>query len=107
MKRIIVFCILAIMACSCGKGYEYDIFGAINGVVIDADTQEPLNGATVNLSPSGKTAITGGDGIFRFEDLESMQYTVTVQKSGYDTDRRTVNVGAGETAEITIMMLKL
>ena len=34
-----------------------------------------------------------------FKDLENQQYTVTAQKNGYRTDRKTINLNAGTSQE--------
>ncbi|MBO2525994.1 MAG: hypothetical protein CW341_09905 [Bacteroidetes bacterium] len=76
----------------------------MSGTVIDVDSGEPISQATITLSPSSKNTYTGLDGQFEFLDLESQQYTVTVQKNGYETNRKIVNVVAGETVQVSLVM---
>ncbi len=106
MKALKLIPILAMLLfASCGQ-VEYDIFGTLSGQVIDADTQEPLSGVSVLLSPGGKNIYTGADGLFVFEELDPQQYTVMVQKNGYKTNRKTVNLLVGETNNVMITMEK-
>lgn len=100
----IVFMILAFSAC---KKTEYNMFGELYGIVSDHATGTALNNATVTLSPGGKTQITGADGRFEFKELEPMQYTITVQKSEYQTNRKTITVAATEMTEANIPLTKL
>jgi hypothetical protein len=83
-----------------------EVFGAISGTVIDLDTGEPIAGAVVALSPSGMNIYTGDDGRFEFLDLDSPLYTVTGQKTGYITNRKTVATIAGCVVEINLTLKK-
>lgn len=82
----------------------YDVFATVSGTVVDAKTMEPIEGVSVQLSPSSKNMVTGADGRFEFAELDAVQYTITVQKAGYSTNRKLVNAIAGETSETTITM---
>lgn len=109
MKKILsilmVAAALLLLTTACTKT-QYDLFGNISGTVIDVDTGEPVQQATVTLSPGGKNTYTGTDGHFDFNDVDAQQYTVTVQKSGYEANRKTVEALAGETVNISITMKK-
>ena len=85
---------------------DYDTYCTISGTVIELDTGDPIQNATVTLSPSGKNTYTGSDGHFEFLDLDARQYTVTVQKTGYQTNRMTVTTVAGGVVEISLTMQK-
>jgi hypothetical protein len=80
--------------------------GNISGTVTDFNTGETLNNVLIALTPTSKQCYTGADGYFEFTDLEAGQYTVMVQKNGYLTDRKNVNVMAGETTTVIILMNK-
>ena len=106
MKKLI-FC-LAVLAffVSCEPAVSSSSFARITGQVIDIDTHDAIEGASVNLSPSGKSTFTGSDGYFDFSDLDVQQYTVTVSKTGYATNRKTVKPVAGEVENITVTLTK-
>jgi protocatechuate 3,4-dioxygenase beta subunit len=61
--------------------------GAIEGRVLDAQSQEPLRRAVVELSaaelPRPLTTRTGADGRYAFGDLPAGRYTVRVSKPRY------------------------
>ena len=105
MKKL-TFCAMLIALLIIGgcTPITYDVFATICGTVVNSDTMEPLEGVSVILSPSGKSKITGTDGCFEFAEVEAMQYTLTVQKAGYSTNRKLVNAIAGETTDVTITM---
>lgn len=82
------------------------LYCTILGTVIDYNTGDVLENALVTLSPSGMNSYTGSDGRFVFSNLDEPQYTITVQKSGYITNRKTVLTEAGETIDVSIALIK-
>jgi len=109
MKRISILltCILLLALCNSCEKKEYNMYSTLYGIVNDHETGELIGGATVVLSPGGKTSTTGSDGRYEFIDLEPQQYTVTVQKSGYTTNRKTVVAVSGENTEANIPLTKI
>ena len=106
MKRIIILSIIALVAiCSCSKK-EYESFSSLYGVIADSETSEPIENASVTLSPGGKNTITGADGRYEFSDLEPRQYTIAVQKTGYNTNRKTATTLVAEKIETNITLTK-
>lgn len=111
MKKIgYVLMACAVLLCfttSCDSGLvDYDVFGSISGKVIELDSDVPVPQATVTLSPSGKNTYTGNDGQFEFHDLDARQYTVTVQKTGYQTNRKTITTIAGDNVDVSLTLKK-
>ncbi len=111
MKKYLLFfvfsLILGIGFSSCSKDPDYDVFGTLHGIVVDDASAECIPGATVTLSPGGKTQTTGSDGRYQFTDVEPIQYTVTVQKPGYSTNRKMITVIAGEATEANITLHRI
>ena len=104
MKKILLLCLMALpILFSCSKE-ENDSFGTLYGVVTDSQTGDPLASVTVTLSPGGTTKLTGSDGLFDFSELTPQQYTITVQKAGYQTNRKTVSAVVGEKTQANITM---
>lgn len=85
---------------------EHSIYATLYGAVTDSETVQPISGATVTLSPGGKTQTTGANGSYEFADLDAQQYTLTVQKTGYQTNRKTVTAVAAEKTEANITLTK-
>ena len=105
MKRI-TFCalLLALLTTVGCDPVTYEVFATVSGTVVDATTMEPIEGVSVQLSPSSKNMVTGADGRFEFAEVDAVQYTITVMKTGYSTNRKLVNAIAGETTDVTITM---
>jgi len=88
-------CLLAgLLAVGCSED-ETPGFGSVYGIVTDADTHQPVYGASVTLSPGNLSTTTGEDGHFEFTDLEAGQYKIQIQASGYQTNSRQLQVNAG------------
>ena len=111
--KIKLFCILiavftlTFVITSCNKKKNDTSFlCTITGTVIETGTNNSVSGATVTLSPSGKNTYTGTDGRFEFTDLDNNQYTITVQKNGYQTNRKTVTTEAGGTINVIVDLEK-
>lgn len=92
---IVLFTI--VLLSSCAKD-EVNPFGNIYGVVVNSNTSEPIQGARITLTPTGKSTVTGNDGSYEFVDLEAGSYKVTVQANGYTSTLKNVTVVAGERA---------
>lgn len=100
MKKTLesLFVVVAMfLAISCTKD-EANPFGTIFGTVTDSQTMEPIQGAKVTLTPSGKSTVTGNDGTYELVDLEAGSYKITVQASGYQSTLKNITVLAGERA---------
>jgi len=104
--KLLISIVLMLLAFSACTRIEYNMFGTLYGIVSDHETGVNISNATVTLSPGGKTQVTGADGRFEFKDLEPMQYTITVQKAGYQTNRKTVTAIADERIEANIPLTK-
>lgn len=104
---VMAFAMLFCFTTSCTDDFvEYDVLGGISGEVIDLDTGDPVQQATVTLSPTGMNTYTGDDGTFEFIDLDERQYTVTVQKTGYVPNRKTITTIAGRIVPIKLTLQK-
>lgn len=106
LATIIISFLFACTFSSCTKD-EVDLFSTLHGVVTDDATADCIPGATVTLSPGGKTQTTGSDGRYQFSEVDPLQYTVTVQKPGYSTNRKMVTVVSGQPTEANVSLHKI
>ena len=67
--------------------------GEIEGVVRDAQTEEPLAGSLVSVVGSGVRAVTHGDGSFHLRGIVEGSYTLRVDRLGYRGALTEVTVG--------------
>ena len=69
--------------------------GQIQGIVTDANTNEPIQGVNIYLNPTGLLTTTGSDGRYEFTNLEPGQYTVEGVMSGFENCTKNITVVAG------------
>ncbi len=91
------------LAISCSKDIV-DTTGNIVGVISDSRSGSFLQGVSVSLAPTGKTYTTGVDGKYEFRDIESQEYSVSVIKSGYKTDKKTAYVQPGKDTNLDFQL---
>ncbi len=107
MKKILLFttCLLiGLLTTGCSKD-ETPGFGSIYGIVTDADTNSPVSGASVILSPGNISTTTSTDGHYEFVDLEPGQYKIQVIAANYNVISRQIQVNAGGRAIGDINMI--
>src|SRR5688500_9700376 len=63
---------------------------ALEAVVKDADTQEPLHGATASIKALGIGASSGETGIVRLEAVPAGEHVVEFSFVGYSTQKLTI-----------------
>ena len=102
--RICAILLLSTAVCTSCTSVEYSIYSSLIGVLSDEQTGEAVSNAIITLSPSNQTAKSSETGEFVFEDIDAGQYTISVQKTGYYTNRKTITLNSGVQTEIHIQM---
>lgn len=108
MKSAKLFLILltAVLFAGCYT-YEYDYYGGVKGTVIDSQTNAPISDAYVLLMPGSQSTNSTIEGTFEFQELEEGQYTISVQKTGFQYNSVTINIISGENISTTIRLMQL
>ncbi|MBR4390880.1 MAG: carboxypeptidase-like regulatory domain-containing protein [Bacteroidales bacterium] len=108
IQVVLGFAIAMIALClmtSCEKIDDTNPRGGIQGIVTDLQTNEPIQGVNISLSPTGLSAVTGSDGRYEFSNLEAGQYTVQAMKNGYESNTKNILI-SGNTIASGDMMLR-
>jgi len=101
MKRLILLLTLVIVFLGCGEDEEYFV---IHGIVTDAEDGEALEGTNVKIHiTEDQSTLTDSDGRFKFEDVPSGEYEITVTKVGYLPYVDTITVRDGD-AEASVSL---
>ncbi|HPG40727.1 MAG TPA: carboxypeptidase-like regulatory domain-containing protein [bacterium] len=85
---------------------EPETNGAINGQVLDAESNLPVAGASITTSPASDAVITDADGKFFLTDISENTYIVKAVKTGYKSGSVSVEVKQHKTAIATILLTK-
>lgn len=102
MKRFLLLLLLLVGCTEIIAPTKSSIFGVIK----DAETAQPLVGCNVMLVPSGRSATTGEDGVYHFEDIFPEQYSVEITKNGYYNNKKSVVVVAGERSTVDVLLTR-
>jgi Flp pilus assembly protein TadD len=80
----------------------------VSGFVREEGSNDPVAGATLEISPTGSTAMaqvfSGMEGQFVFRGLQEGDYVITAKKEGYDSASAPVNVRRTGVPQITISL---
>ena len=95
MKKFLLLCTAIFCLFSCTND-EAPLFGDVYGVVYDSSTGTPVYNASVTLSPTNKTIVTGRDGHFEFNNLDAGAYKINVTCDGYESNSSQITVVPGE-----------
>lgn len=104
MKRIILSCLTIYFCCIACSEPEVSTLGSISGIVVDASSKDAISGVKVTLSPGGSSQLTGKDGTFSFEELESQEYTLSFTKDNYESETQKVMVRANISSNVQISL---
>lgn len=105
-KYRILYIICLLLIISCAKDI-IDLTSSIEGIVKDNVTSEALQGVSITLSPSGKSATTGNDGRYSFPELDAGNYSIEFSKVGYEANKKEVTVLAGKPMQVDAMLNKI
>lgn len=107
LLSITVLLLLPIVMSTCDESDDYELYSTIAGSVIDYDTADPITDAIVTLSPGGLTTSTDAAGNFSFSNLDPQQYTLIIQKNGYQPNRKIINAVSGEETPVIITLARI
>ncbi len=81
-------------------------FGSISGLVLDAETNEPIEDASITTAPPTSSIVTNSKGEFLIEDIKVGSYSISVTKTGYNKKTVSVAVKENQVTEATIFLEK-
>ncbi|MEZ4415862.1 MAG: carboxypeptidase regulatory-like domain-containing protein [Gemmatimonadota bacterium] len=75
---------------------------SLTGVVVDARTDLPIEGAALTLLGTDRQLVTTADGAFRFTGLPAGDLILRTRRLGYADRADTLSVGDGETLDLRV-----
>ncbi len=79
--------------------------GKLIGVVLDADSGDPLAGANIYLEAVNQGTTSEEDGTFLLENLPAGDYRLTVGFLGYREFKSRIHIPAGQTARVEVRLI--
>lgn len=108
MKRLMYILFVGLLFTACANDINEEIpVGRISGSVSDKTTGEPVATVSATLSPGGNSTVTGSDGSFEFIDLGPGEYTININKEGYNPNNKKVAVTAGQTTQTHLLIERI
>src|SRR5665648_1067465 len=86
MKKIIyIACFFFLVSITSCDEVKLDIinYGSVNGIVLDGETYEPIQGVLITTSPASISLLTDLDGKFSIPKLVEGEVAVNVKKKDY------------------------
>lgn len=106
LQRIAPLILISALLFSCEEPIDVVGYGSISGVVVDATTLQPIEGANIVTTPSSVSVLTFTDGTFTISDVDAGDIRVSATKPGYKSGSAMVKVLNNQTIEVTITMIK-
>jgi hypothetical protein len=77
--------------------------GILDVIITDADTGLPLRSASVSAhGPSELSGLTNGRGVFTMHRLSDGEYSISVSKNGYSTEKRSILISNSQNEKLCI-----
>lgn len=101
-------CLLLFVAFISCETEKLDIlyYGTINGVVLDAETYLPVQGALITTTPASVSLLSDAEGKFTIQKVKEGEVAVNVKKKDYLSNTLTVAVYDAETTELDFLIYK-
>lgn len=77
---------------------EPELFGSIDGMVVDGETNTGLGNVSITTTPPTDAIFTNPDGSFFIEDILTGNYTIQARKPGYTNNSVAVSVRNNRTS---------
>lgn len=98
-SRFVAFVLLSLLSLASAQERR----GVITGKVLDA-SQALLQGARVEIAPTGQSAVSDGKGQFTISGLSAGKYTVKVSYLGFDSFSKEISVEPGAVANVDAVL---
>ncbi len=100
-----IFLGLLFLFSSCTKETVFpDVFGDIEGKVINSDSNQPLSKVSITTNPATNAILTEEDGSFFLDDVPTGNYSIQARKKGFSNTTVTVTVRDSRPAVASIVM---
>lgn len=102
---IIVLLLAPLLLWGCSKEtVDPNFTGSITGKILNSQSGEPVVGAEVTTNPGTDVILTNEKGEYSFEDIPTGNYSVTVNKDGFETKTVRISVTEDRTTSVNLSL---
>ncbi len=98
-----IICIATFIGCS-KETISPELFGSIEGQVFNSETEEGIRGVNITTNPATNSITTNEDGTFELNEVPTGQYSVSAQKSDFESSNVSVRVRENKAATAQIYL---
>lgn len=104
--KIISILLITLLFISCGEDGTIGLveYGDLTGKVVEKEGFAPLENVKITISPTNNTVFTDTEGNFKFENIETQEYSVQAVKEGYLDEFEGVTVGEEGVVNVVLEM---
>lgn len=103
MRLFSIICLLALISCD-KETLAPEVFGDIQGRVIDSITEEGISGVSITTSPPTDAILTDADGTFFIQTIPEGNYTISAKKPDYSSNNVSISVRNDRPTSATIFL---
>lgn len=98
------FIILLLLSFCTEEPFEPEITGTISGKVLDEETNNPIENATIQTEPATDIILTDTNGIYEISDIDTGRYSVIAEKSHYNSKIHKILVEENQTSQVKFLL---
>jgi len=81
-------------------------YGTINGIVMDSETYQPIQGALITTTPASVAVISDANGKYTIQKIKEGEVAVNIKKQDYLSNSLTVSVIKDESTQMDFVIFK-
>lgn len=103
--KVNLILIIILMIASCKEApYEPELYGGLEGIVLDSETNTALESVSITTNPPTSAVQTEANGHFKIENIPTGTYTLTAKKHGYSKENIGISVTENKITNADIFM---
>jgi len=106
MKQLFLFAMWLLLVGCTETTVEPARYGSLNGVVLDARSNQPLANVSITTSPATSGYLTDAKGQFFIPQIPAGTVAITAQKADYTTQTANLTVSEGQTQTVSVVLSK-
>lgn len=104
-KLALILGIFALLTGCQEDALEIDLYGSLQGVILDEESFLPIPGVIITTVPATEIVFSDEEGRFFIDSMLVEGYTIRAKKEGYREELQTVTIEDGRVKKLTMLML--